>query len=110
MPRRADTITVPTMPTSRLTANERSVPINVISRTRTGMAYQRGGRAVGGMILSYHHPLKSSWLSLDLDSKKYRSISVKSMESMGCMPRIYLNLAKILLVKDLLAKYQIQMT
>lgn len=52
-PRRADTATVPMMPTSRLTANEMRVPMKVSSSTLTGMAYQRGGRGVGGMLLSY---------------------------------------------------------
>src|ERR1700690_4258483 len=56
MPRRADTATVPMIPTSRLTANERRVPMKVISRTRTGIAYQLGGRGVGGMILGYTMP------------------------------------------------------
>jgi hypothetical protein len=40
----ADTITVPTIPRNRLTANEIRVPMNVTSKTRTGIAYQRGGR------------------------------------------------------------------
>jgi hypothetical protein len=43
---------VPRIPRSRLTANESRVPMNVISRTRTGIAYHRGGRGVG-MLLGY---------------------------------------------------------
>src|SRR6266567_275867 len=36
--------TVPPIPSSKLTANESSVTVNVTSSTRTGIRYQRGGR------------------------------------------------------------------
>ena len=52
--RRTEMSTVPTMPSSRLTANEINVPMNVTSSTRTGITYQRGGRGGVGMVLSYH--------------------------------------------------------
>jgi hypothetical protein len=42
------------MAKSRLTANEIRVPMKVNRRTRTGIAYQRGGRGVG-MLSGYHH-------------------------------------------------------
>src|SRR5580658_567032 len=47
-------ITMPMMPSNKLTANESSVPMKVTSRTRTGIAYKRGGRGVGGMLQGYH--------------------------------------------------------
>ena len=36
-----------------ITAKQMSVPMNVTRRTRTGIAYQRGGRGVGGMLIGY---------------------------------------------------------
>jgi hypothetical protein len=50
--RQADIATVPMMPSSRVTANERSVPMKVTSKTRTGMVYQRGECGLG-IILGY---------------------------------------------------------
>jgi len=43
------------IPRKRLTANEISVPMKVTSSTRTGIAYQRGGRPwdFGGICLTY---------------------------------------------------------
>ena len=54
-PRTADKTTVPMIPRNRLTANEISVPMNVTSSTRTGIAYQRGGRPwdFDGICLTY---------------------------------------------------------
>src|ERR1700691_6048128 len=90
--RRADTATVPMMPISKLTAKQMSVPTNVTRRTRTGIAYQRGGCGVGGMLVGYTIPgegrfsdlacpdprLSDPWIS---DQKKYRSIQLKYLES-----------------------------
>src|ERR1035437_776950 len=44
-PRSAETTTVPRMATSKPTAKQSSVPINVTTHTRTTMPYQRGERA-----------------------------------------------------------------
>ena len=41
-PRIADAISVPTMPTSKLTENVSSVPMKVSNSERTGTPYQRG--------------------------------------------------------------------
>src|SRR5580700_1438256 len=43
-PRSAATITVPRIASSRLTAKQSSVAMNVTNPARTGMVYQRGGR------------------------------------------------------------------
>src|ERR1017187_8174343 len=51
-PRSAPRITVPKMANSKLTAKQSSVPMNVTSPTRTGVAYQRGARDVGGDVTS----------------------------------------------------------
>lgn len=53
--RKAETTPTPMIPRNRLTANEIRVPMNVTSRTRTGITYQRGGRAwdFGGIHLTY---------------------------------------------------------
>src|ERR1039458_1392249 len=84
-PRRDDTTTVPRMPSSRLTANEMSVPMNVTSRTRTGIAYQRGGRGVGGMVLGYTmRCVRWRWSDHDLDQKNTDRSEVKSLESVSC--------------------------
>jgi len=45
---------MPMMPSNKLMANESSAPMKVTSRTRTGIAYKRGGRGVGGMLQGYH--------------------------------------------------------
>src|SRR5580693_477594 len=72
--RAAPTATVPRIPKNRLTANEIRVPMKVNSRTRTGIAYQRGERGVGGMLSGYHHPVLelNSLQKLLLDQEQER--------------------------------------
>jgi hypothetical protein len=51
-PRRRAAITIPTMPSSRLTANDSRVRRNVISKIRAGITYQWGwlaGLLLGGI-------------------------------------------------------------
>jgi len=43
------------------------VPMKVTSRTRTGIAYQRGGRGVGGMVSGYTMWDLELWPDRDLD-------------------------------------------
>src|ERR1700751_1687888 len=53
VPRNEEIMTVPRIPSSKLTAKHSSVPMNVTRQTRTGMVYQRGARAEGvGVITS----------------------------------------------------------
>src|SRR4030088_3223563 len=54
-PRILDTTTVPTIPSSRLSAKQSKVPIKVTSNMRTGMPYQRDRGVLGGrgILLTY---------------------------------------------------------
>jgi hypothetical protein len=63
-----------------------SVPMNVTSRTRTGIAYQRGERGLGGMLLSYHHPAGCGamgqiqiWIKKNMGYLQKYSIAVASL-------------------------------
>lgn len=38
--------------------------MKVISSTRTGIAYQRGAREIGGMFLSYHQRPRVGWVAV----------------------------------------------
>jgi hypothetical protein len=55
IPRRSATAPVPTIAKNRATANEIKVPMNVTSKTRTGIAYHLGARVggFGDILLTY---------------------------------------------------------
>src|SRR5438105_600870 len=55
-PRNCDSVTVPTIPSSRLIAKHSSVPTNVTRRTRTGIAYQRA-RLLGAGLTSLNYTM-----------------------------------------------------